>query len=188
MYFFVTGLARSRTAWIANFLTSGKTICLHDALIGCGSVEELRDKMAAQPFPNVGNSDSGLALIWPKLLQQFPDAKTVFVWRDPNEAYWSYIEYFTRHPYGGQRSLLGLRTWFDMLEEELKVWRTKATNAIDVDFKALESAEECLSIWKFISDEPFNRARWELLHNLRVNPASEKITLSPEKVKQLWLT
>ena len=42
--FFITGLPRSRTAWLANWFTYGHTFCFHEACRKVGKIEELKDR------------------------------------------------------------------------------------------------------------------------------------------------
>jgi len=77
MSFFVLGLARSRTAWLANFLTTGDHFCHHEGMNGCSSVEQYKKKIG-----NDGDSCTGLMLFDMNTL--FPDSPMVIIERDPS--------------------------------------------------------------------------------------------------------
>lgn len=185
----MAGLPRSRTGWLANLLTYGQVHCLHDGLHGCSSFGHLRGKLDSLPARTVGNSDSGLGFVWRGLARHFPSYKTVFVWRDKQEAMESFLSYFANRPYLGMEKLG--KAWataiFDELQDELAQWRDSryGYGYLDVNFDSLESSSTAEMIWKFLTDEPFNHQRWELLHGLRVNPASEKFSVLPEKFAAL---
>lgn len=81
--FFVTGLPRSRTAWVANYLTYGNTFCFHDeAFAHCATVQAVADRLAAMPFENVGCANPLLLLFVERLQEIFPQAKWLFIRRD----------------------------------------------------------------------------------------------------------
>lgn len=71
MKFIITGLPRSRTAWIANYLTYGNMFCVHEAtrngIEGLEKYENVADV--------VGMADTGAVLIQDKLIEKYPDAK-----------------------------------------------------------------------------------------------------------------
>lgn len=62
MNFFVTGLPRSRTAWFANYFTSGDVFCWHEAMNGITSKDEYYARMSDPRYRLIGNADSGLYL------------------------------------------------------------------------------------------------------------------------------
>ena len=70
--FFVTGLPRSRTAWMSVFLTHGPSICLHEPTTRCGSMKEVRELMESQqPLGWVGAADPNLGLFAEEWLAEF---------------------------------------------------------------------------------------------------------------------
>lgn len=93
-FFFISGLPRSKTAWLANFLSGGNTICLHDAFTRCARVEDLKAIMENLPYQNVGHADPANLLFSNRLREVFPQAKWVLVNRDPFEARQSCAEAF----------------------------------------------------------------------------------------------
>lgn len=81
--FFILSLPRQRTAWLANFLTYGRTICFHEAVHRYSSTKELADDWA--PRESVGTVDGSAALLYPQLRKLMPEAKWVCVLSDPQE-------------------------------------------------------------------------------------------------------
>lgn len=82
--FFIASLPRSRTAWLANFLTYQESFCYHEPM----------NRTKLKDYPNLlrktcknyaGTSDSMNSLIMDKLIQMFPEAKIVVVFRDLTE-------------------------------------------------------------------------------------------------------
>lgn len=104
--FFITGLPRSRTAWLANFLNWGNTWCWHDGIRGCSSLDEFAKLMEpSEPIDGttqVGDCDSGLLWIWRAVAARWPEAKWVSVRGDPRRV----AESLTKmEPYRGSKGL-----------------------------------------------------------------------------------
>lgn len=78
MTFLVVGLPRSRTAWLAKFLTYGGVTCGHEELRHCRSLEDV-DTWFSQP--GVGSAETAAAPWW----RLFPDCKVVVVRRPVSE-------------------------------------------------------------------------------------------------------
>jgi len=76
--FIITGFPRSRTAWMAAFLSTGRTQCYHEGLFWQRSLSA-KDN---EGYDHVGNSDSGLACM-PDLIPQ--GAKVVIIHRRRDE-------------------------------------------------------------------------------------------------------
>lgn len=78
--FFITGLPRSRTAWLAAYFTNGDVYCYHEALNGLKSKSEFDEVMTHKlGISLTGNSDSGLLLT--DFNTRFPDAPIVIIER-----------------------------------------------------------------------------------------------------------
>lgn len=84
---FVTGLPRSRTAWLANWLSWGESICLHDAFQHAPSFEAFCDTLNALPYQVVGHSDPANVFVWRKLQETYPGAKWIVIERDFEAVY-----------------------------------------------------------------------------------------------------
>ncbi len=82
--FWITGLPRCRSAWFANLLTYGDSFCYHDAFLGLDKLEDIREKLSkSRPWAtNIGISDPALVLFWERMVEWYPDAKWIVVWRD----------------------------------------------------------------------------------------------------------
>ena len=83
--FFIFGLPSSGLAWLANFLTWEDSFCFHEATQGVESVEELKHVFTKTEAGMVGTADTTGLLVLSKLRTVFPDAKYLFIVRDPAE-------------------------------------------------------------------------------------------------------
>jgi hypothetical protein len=124
-HFYVTGLPRSRTAWLANFLTHRNAFCHHEAMNGCHSVDEYLGLMNMD-YDFVGNSDCGLFLS-PCLI----DGPLVIIERDINEVEDSlseifngiYVRQYCEQAQEKLDQLNGLRIPFDDINDNLEeIW------------------------------------------------------------------
>ena len=76
--FLVLGTPRSRTAWLAKFLSYGGRTCLHEPSRHMGGLDDL---LRLLDRPGVAISDSGLTLRWRDIVMHRPDALIVVVRR-----------------------------------------------------------------------------------------------------------
>tara|TARA_R110000803_G_scaffold34529_4_gene75314 strand:- start:949 stop:1470 length:522 start_codon:yes stop_codon:yes gene_type:complete len=144
MTFFVTGLPRSRTAWIANFLTYGDSLCYHEGLNGCNSMKEYQDKLE-------GNGDSNTYLAVFDYNKYFPNAKKIIIDSDVDKA----IE-FSREVCGTDvtKTIVKYKESLDAMEG-LHIPLKKLNNSLG-------------EIWNYVYDEQFNKKRSEMLIDLNV--------------------
>lgn len=76
-------MPRARTAWLANYLTTGFFRCRHEFLARYPSIEAAVAAMLAQ---KIGISDSGAVWFQRRLRNLVPDAKWVVITRDTGDA------------------------------------------------------------------------------------------------------
>lgn len=178
MDYLITGMPRTRTAWLSNLLTYGPSFCVHELVTvqGIDGAAEYLDRLL---FKHKGASDSGAGWVWRKLLEKFPKIKVLRVTRPCKEAAASHHRYFTANPLPGietpslsMTELLCL-TLNDQLDHMAKV--LPAGQYREVDFTDLHNEPTCAWIWEWlVPSEPFNRERWALLNKMRINLDSEK--------------
>lgn len=172
--YFITGLPRSRTAWLANFLTWGDSFCYHEATFGCENIEDLRRTLETVPHNvrDVGDADPNIGLIHDDILKAFPDCRVVFILRDLEDCVQG--------------------EWHAMVEDgspvqgategQLRNLMRKATNGLShlftslpthsrllVRYDSLDTESKVRSIWTFcLPETPFPQQRYEMLRDLRV--------------------
>lgn len=154
-YFFVTGLPRSRTAWLANFLTWGDCMCFHDIH---GWTHTVLKTMRDCPAQVVGFSNSVALLMWREFRVAFPQARWVVIERDHDEAFEASVEAFG--PAYTEAFHKALCAELDQLRAPLRI----PFNAID------ESS--CEALLDYLSLPPQLPERISLLCklNIQVNP------------------
>lgn len=89
--YFITGLPRSRTAWLSNLLTYGNSFCWHDIRYIEGSsipapLEQIKKRLALSGFEKIGASDPAIISCWEWLRDSYPNAKWVVIERDSGES------------------------------------------------------------------------------------------------------
>jgi len=80
MNFFITGLPRSGSAWIANYLSYGNCMCLHDTWIN-NTPSDIKELFSSLGYYAAGTSDPANVMLYDKINKEFPDAKWVIITR-----------------------------------------------------------------------------------------------------------
>lgn len=173
--FFIVGLPRTRTAWLANFLTNGNAFCHHELMRTCTTLDELEQKMTRRaedctPYQIVGDADPCLTGFLADAIGKFPEAKWVVILRDVQEANESYHKAFPK-------LTTDLHGWTRMYEA-LKELSVKGTNCCVINYEELDTEEACNAIHEFCLGRPMDVERWKLLHELRVTAVAEKARTS----------
>jgi hypothetical protein len=175
--FFVTGLPRSRTAWLANFLTHGPvSLCYHDILRVDPKLERLN---ALSGYQFVGDSDSALLLEWPRWVKQFPGARWVVINRPMVECLESFMHRFNAgRPYpGAPTKIVELTQVFHFCDRLKRIAERglPAEQTLKVEFADLNKEETIRRVWDWcLPGVEFPRERWEMLHTFQVNVMPEK--------------
>ena len=144
MSFFILGLPRSRTAWLANFLTYDDLFCYHEGIDGCSSMDEYKDKIG-----NDGDSCTGLVML--DIDRYFPDAKKVIIDTSIDKAV-----RFGEEAYGVDMT--------DIMKSAKN--KLDNTDGLHIDLNQID--DRLRDIWEYVTDKPFNEKRAELLKKLNV--------------------
>lgn len=118
MNFFILGMPRSRTAWLANFMTTGDVFCHHEGLNGCHTIDQYKDKLGTSD----GDACTGLVLF--DLDSQFPNAKKVIIERSdrlPRDETVDYMQFKLNE-------IDGLRVKFEDIDSRLEEIHTYLTD------------------------------------------------------------
>lgn len=74
--YFILGLPRSRTTWLAAFLSNDSTLCYHEKSLEFSNLEDLKTFVMKE---NCGISDTALILHWQWIKSNIPGAKIVVI-------------------------------------------------------------------------------------------------------------
>jgi hypothetical protein len=162
--FLILALPRSRTAWLANFLTHGRVRCAHDLSHLAPTPAEvpqfLRALAAAAPgeIRFSGNADTSQALILPQLRLAMPEAPLVVIRRRPAEV----VDSFARlgHRWGGRI----VRHLLPYVEAA-----ARTPGALVLDYEDLHEESAVRAVQAHVAPgEPFDAGRWVMLRDLNV--------------------
>ena len=161
MNFFVVGLPRSRTAWLANFLTKDR-LCYHEGFDNCHTIQEYKDKLGTDK----GDSSTGLMLL--NMHEEFPDSPIVVIENDfkkvADYAYKTYGYYdkkFIEYLNDCLNNVDGLRIKFDDIDERLP------------------------EIWDHLIGTPYDLERAELLKRMKIE-LKDPFAFNLDSMTNLW--
>jgi len=161
--FIVLGLPRSRTAWLAKFLSYGGFHCGHEELRHMRSLGDVRSWIAQ---PMTGTAETAAAPYWRLLSKLAPEARVVIV-RRPVEAV---VESLTKiETFGvGQFDRETLTRAMKRGEAKLKQVAARWPGALQVDFTALENEETCAAVFEHCLPYKHDSAWWRYLAPVNV--------------------
>lgn len=180
--YFIIGLPRSRTAWLANFLTHDNSFCWHEASRYCGSIEELQQKMGETSAKYVGNSDSNMAIFSPEQMESlFWNARFVFIDRNYCDAGISYLKAFPQFDRAHiSAALQKCQAGINAIRE-----RVIKSRKLEFSFHALEDLGVLREIQSWCSPESyFDRERAEMLQQMRVDTIFSKMEKAMHPIYQ----
>ncbi|MDX1811031.1 MAG: hypothetical protein R3240_03730, partial [Gammaproteobacteria bacterium] len=133
--FLILGLPRSRTAWLANFLTYDGLFCFHEATNGCSSIQEYKEKVAGK-----GDANTGLGFF--DIDKLFPDAKKIIVDSDVS------------------RSIEFSKAAFNLnVVHEMRVLKNNLDKIDGLHIPLDEINDHLQEIWEYITDIPYDKER-----------------------------
>lgn len=167
--FFIAGLPRTRSTWLANFLTYKTGFCFHEAIRLCYKIEDMKVLFKSIEESNVGDADTMLIQYKDQILNMFPNAKWIIVKRDFENVMKSLEKrYAFRQPEND-------RVFFKEIEKKLIDFE-KEYPALIINYEDLNNAEICKKIWGYcIPDSPFNYKRWMQLDVIKMDPFENKM-------------
>lgn len=165
--FFITGLPRTRTAWLANLFTTDTTVCFHEPR------ESIEAIVAAYPELRIGVADSTLPMKYPGLREKWPQARWLYVKRNPADAMRSFVK-FTRNHYRLLNREIH-RYWEMHHTASLGLGGEKGLDLMGIRFEDLSDPARIAQVWEFLlPDVPFNPLRLQVLENLKIEQDIER--------------
>ena len=164
--FFVTGLPRSRTAWMAAFLSTGETLCYHEPSYKISKIDQLPTLFDSTFYKHLGISDSGLGFHIEWILENVKP-RTLIIERDVEEVKASLKEHMgvpMEHFY-----------YCELLHETLAQFRNHPLVKW-VSFNSLVHKRVMQDIyWWLMPGSAFDEERWEQFANLHIEVDLPKI-------------
>jgi len=165
--FLIFGLPRSMTAWLSTFLTCGPVFCQHELSGKLDSAQEIADSIRQQPFPFSGLADPGALMIWRELTELLPDAKLIYIRREPRKSREALAATGNVDP-----NLLFPR-YVELIQRSTELClRTKPKI---LEFYSLAEAATLRSLWSYVTDAPLSEAHLTKMMTLRVTQKDEII-------------
>ena len=144
MNFFITGIPRSRTAWLAAFLSQDR-LCFHEGFNGCYSLDAYKKKLGEN------NGDSNTGLVYIDVNKEFPGCPVLCIHGD--------IERSAKYMY----DTFGIYDMDFVKELEMRVSDIKGMhiNLNEVNDKLPE-------IWEYLIGNGYNEQRAEIFKKLNI--------------------
>jgi len=163
--FVVFALPRSRTAWLARFLTYGAWECGHDQIRHCRSLDDVR---AWLDQPCVGSCETSCAPFWRLLPQLAPDARVMVVRRPVDEVVASLMRLEL-----GCFEASALTAVMYRLDRKLEQIEHRMPDALSVTYADLATEDGCRRVFEHCLPYPHDPAWWRALSgvNVQINMA-----------------
>ena len=162
--FFITGLPRTRTAWMSQFFTTNESYCYHEALRKAVTTSKVADTMLCREEYYVGNSDSSLPFYIDDMMEYFPDAPILIIERDVFE-----VDQSLRNLFGGNHDEILLKTMrqLDRIKDEYYT--------VSVNFEELDDPAVVEDVWKYLIPAiPFDKGHFERFNELNISINKKK--------------
>ena len=176
--FFITGLPRSRTAWLSTFFTGDNCFCYHEILKVSDGFDDAIQKLLNRKEMYVGNSDSSLPIWTNKIDHILQYSPIVIIERDVSEVASSLTNLF--EGFDPTRLL-------DLTLEHLEIIKKKY-NYISIDYNKLNEQLYLEMIWDFcVPNIPFDKDKYEILKTINISIDKDlyvKSLMNKDKVKQ----
>jgi hypothetical protein len=160
--FIIYALPRSRTAWLAAFLSYGGWTCLHEHAIRIRSISEARALLAT---PRIGFAETAAGPGWRLLRHWAPDHRAVVVRRPHREIVRAMIEAGKRAnvEYDEPRLCKGMEYGVRCLDAI-----AAQPASLVVDYAELGTEDTCRHIFEFCLHLPFDHDWWLSLRDRKV--------------------
>lgn len=153
--FLVLGLPRSRTSWLAHFLSYRDWNCGHDELRHMRSLDDVKAWFSQ---PCVGSAETGAAPWWRLIERYAPSARIVLVRRPKAEV----IESLMRIP-GVAFDRSHLERLVRQLDRKLDQIEGRTANVLSVPFDRLDDEATCARIFEHCLPYHHDHAHWQNL-------------------------
>jgi hypothetical protein len=154
--FIIFSLPRSRSAWLARFLSYKNYRCGHDIAPQCTTVKEFVDLLCSG---YCGTAETGAIVGWRAILRLLPDVRIVVICRRVQEVFDSLARFGVGSP-ALMNELIARSAMLDRLSAQ--------PNVRTFSFSELNEIRVCQRLFEFCLGEPFDWEWWESLANVNV--------------------
>jgi len=177
--FLIVGLPRSRTAWLAAFLTDGDVFCHHELLRSCDNPDQFVGRLLATPANVIGDSDPSIPIYYSQMKGQLPPHKVVFINRPSDECRDSLKSVLVGL---GIDPAPHMGIWGE-LEDNLAKMKNECPDAMTFNFHDLNNIETMRALSEYCTGLPFNEARWKMFDEMNVTAIPEKVIENQRLIK-----
>jgi hypothetical protein len=154
--FIIFSLPRSRSAWMARFLSYGGNFCGHDLAPRCGTMAEFADLLGGS---FIGSTETGAVIGWRAIRRLLPDARIVVVRRPVRQVYDSLCAFGLGSP-----ALLTELIGRDHMLERL----SREPGVLSLAFDDLTHPSACSRLFEFCLGQRFDYGWWKYLSKINV--------------------
>ena len=163
--FMVTGLPRSRTAWLSVLLTGERSMCYHEPSSRMSELSDLFSIYAQEYYDYVGVADSGLGFFIDRILEEFAP-RTLIVERPLSEVEQSLAEFG-----------LPASNYCELLKEKLEAVSSHPL-VMRVPFGALDDWRWVQQIhWHLVPGLNFDETRFHELAKMQIETDAYKTSV-----------
>lgn len=160
--FVILGTPRSRTAWLAEFLTYGALNCAHEPSRNWSGPTDLFAALSL----GQGVSDSVLTLRWADIIERRPDTKIVVVHRPKADVLASFRRAGLWHA--------NLPVVIDRICDAMEELTGSVSDALHVPFGALSRRDVCGRVWAHCRGDTMPPERFEQYRDRMVLADAER--------------
>jgi len=151
--FIIYALPRSRTAWLAHFLTYGDWTCCHDVVTDVHSFAELQEIFG---IPYIGSAETGMIEGWKAMEKIAPDHRRVVIRRPLEEIKASLAKFGLADDEGLER------------REKMLIELSAQPDVMTVNYADLDNIETIKALFEFCLLQPFDEQYWERLRHKNI--------------------
>ena len=160
--FIIHALGRSRTAWLSEFLTYRRWLCLHEQAIYLRHPAELPILFSR---PNVGYAETAASFGWPLIRHARPDIIQVVIDRDPDEAGAAMMASYDRHGLRYDPGKMG--SIFDRGHRVLRKI-SALPDVLTLSYADLDTEAGCRAVFEHCLPYAWDRDWWLRMRDRRV--------------------
>lgn len=161
--FVIFALPRSRTAWLAQFLTYRSVSCAHEQLRHIRSLDDVKTWLSQE---DTGCAETAAAPWWRLLSHYRPDAKIVVIRRPVEDVVESLMRLDLHGAGAFDRHVL--TATIKRLDAKLDQIEKRAPNVLSVRFADLEQEETCAAVFTHCLPYAYDGQHWRRLKDVNI--------------------